>query len=347
MANFVITSDQHCHGWTAFSHTRADGVNSRLQDTLNELERAAAVALNGSKRLVFAGDLFHTRGSIDPEVFNPVHKTIVDILKSGVRIDAIPGNHDLKSNKTREVSNAIQTFGELDGFTVYTKPTIQEGVLFVPWMPDHNELVTLLEKIADKRDVSDIDVVCHVGINGVIPGLPDNSVNAETLSAIGFKRVFAGHYHSHKVMCRGTVYSIGALTHQTWGDVNSRAGFLEVESSDVKFRATNAPRFVQIDRGTDLSMVLDIADGNYVRVTDMKLSDIEMIEMEKNLKENGAKGVLFQIPKDLIPVRTTKGARSATIGESVSKYIDNNFMYNLSEIKASCADILSMHGVTM
>ncbi len=55
------------------------------------MKRAAAeVRAAGGDTLVFAGDLFHTRGSLDPEVFNPVIETIKGLTWDGYRIVAIP-----------------------------------------------------------------------------------------------------------------------------------------------------------------------------------------------------------------------------------------------------------------
>jgi len=41
--------------------------------------------------MIIAGDLFHTRGIIDPEVLNPLRDTITKILALGMEVNAIPG----------------------------------------------------------------------------------------------------------------------------------------------------------------------------------------------------------------------------------------------------------------
>ena len=49
------------------------------------------------------------------------------------------------------------------------------------------------------------------------------------LAKLGFRRVFAGHYHHHCSFEDGKVWSIGATTHQTASDIGTKAGFLLVQ----------------------------------------------------------------------------------------------------------------------
>src|SRR3954470_18937004 len=105
---YLLVSDLHCHSWSAFATRDADGVNSRLRIILKELERAAHVLKQArGSTIIIAGDLFHVRGQIDPEVFNPVYATIQRLAKGGFEFFAIPGNHDLKSKDTSMLGNTF------------------------------------------------------------------------------------------------------------------------------------------------------------------------------------------------------------------------------------------------
>src|SRR5690349_9573673 len=124
MSVYGISSDQHCHDWSQFATVDADGVNSRLRIILDELERsAAAVLASGGDTLYLAGDLFHVRGKIDPEVLNPTIECFKRICATGVKVYAITGNHDLKGKNSTKLGNAMQSLDELDGFTAVTEPT--------------------------------------------------------------------------------------------------------------------------------------------------------------------------------------------------------------------------------
>uniref|UniRef100_UPI0005B273F7 metallophosphoesterase n=1 Tax=Methylobacterium sp. B34 TaxID=95563 RepID=UPI0005B273F7 len=91
---YGLLSDIHAHAWSAFSSRLPSGRNSRLQIIVDELKRAAADTRDvGGDLLVFGGEPLHTRGSLEPEVFNPVTEAIKELLADGFGIVAIPGNH--------------------------------------------------------------------------------------------------------------------------------------------------------------------------------------------------------------------------------------------------------------
>lgn len=344
---YALLSDQHGHKWSQFATTDADGVNSRLRFMLSEMERAADELLGaGGKHILFAGDLFHTRGSIDPEVFNPVFETVVKILNRGVIIYAIPGNHDLASRDTTKLGNAIQTLGELKNFHVISEPCFVKlngtQVGMVPWfskLDDLRNAVQYLRDIADE-DPSYYDLVLHAGIEGVIPGL-DHGLSASEVASWGFQRVFAGHYHNHKVMEGGAVVSIGALTHQTFSDVGTKAGFLLVEPGKITYRASRAPQFVDIDPDTDEEEIPLRADGNFVRVRGFKLTDKEVTTMRQGLLDMGAKGVTIQVAREVVAARSASASKGMSLDASVGSYIDGLSLTNSAAVKSVCNAVLS------
>ncbi|SER28475.1 Calcineurin-like phosphoesterase [Faunimonas pinastri] len=343
---YGLMSDQHCHDWSAFSTVDADGVNSRLRIILNEMERAAAeVKAAGGNLLVFGGDLFHQRGSLNPEVFNPTHQCLKRILASGVEIVAIPGNHDNKSKDTTELGNAIQTIGALPNFGVATKTTLLQDVsiALVPWRASLDQLRVDLAELRDSvSDADELDVVIHAGIDGVLTGVPEHGLTADELAKYGFKRIFAGHYHNHKVMAGGKVTSIGAATHQTWSDVGTKAGFLIVHPDRIDYRASHAPNFVDITGDTDPDDIPLIVDGNYARVRGMKLADSEVKELREELQTLGARGVSIQVAREVVSARAASSAPSAiSLEASVAKYVDDLGADEAAIIKSQCADILA------
>jgi DNA repair exonuclease SbcCD nuclease subunit len=327
--SYGIVSDIHAHAWSQFSHTDKDGVNSRLRIILNELERAAQVTkAQGFSDLIIAGDIFHTRGSIDPEVLNPVRAKIEEIL-GYIDIHAIPGNHDLKTRETRQLSSAIQNLSQANGahaFTIYNNPSYvrvgDERVAFVPWMEGEGALHKALTDVGSHLSDSErktCDVIIHAGIDGVLSGVPGSGLTAATLSAHGFRRVFAGDYHNHKDMGSG-VYSIGATTHQTWGDVATRAGFLIVTPTSVVFNDTVAPKFVDLTGMDLIDMELE-ARGNYVRFRGPEMTQLEINELRKQFEDWDACGVSIQVPKSVIGHRATAPAKGLTLEQSIEGFV--------------------------
>jgi len=330
MKPYLLVSDIHAHDWSQFAGTNADGVNTRLRIILNELERAADELIKaGGDLMVVAGDLFHQRGVIRPEVFNPTVQAIRKVLDKGIAVVAIPGNHDLASKETTELGNAFQTLGELRNFHVVTGPmtfTVRDHKLaLVPWVSTVKELKEVLEAVTIPgfERPGAYDLILHAGIDGVLSGVPAHNLSPSYLAARGFGRVFAGHYHHHCSFEDGRVFSIGALTHQTFSDIGTKAGFLLVYPDRVDYRASHAPEFVEVTGDTEEDEVPLIAEGNYVRVKGMKLTDREIGQLRKDLLEMGAAGVSFAVEKVTASARAEPIATPTTTLElSVDAYID-------------------------
>lgn len=341
----LVISDLHCNSWSQFATTNADGVNSRLQHILDELDRACdALASAGGDQVIIAGDLFHVRGAIHPEVFNPVAKKFDNLVHQGFTFYACTGNHDLAGRETTEIGNAFQSLGHLNGFNVITMPKVFDDMAFIPWTSDLNLLRKLAQDLALNYDASNTDLFIHAGMSGVLPGLDIHALDPKEVAGWGFRRVFAGHFHNH-VAFDGGVYSIGALTHQTWSDVGTKAGFLIIDDASVKYHASHAPSFVDLDGEMDPADMAMLVDGNYVRVRGLKLTDKEINELRNDLMDMGAKGVSIQVARELASTRgTTAPAKAPTLVASIQNYIDSRLGLNPQEagaVNALCQDILT------
>jgi DNA repair exonuclease SbcCD nuclease subunit len=315
MKPYGIISDTHCHGWSAFSRTGDDLVNSRLTTILDEIERCAVeVQKAGGDTIYHGGDLFHVRGSIEPSVLNPTRARFEHIHKTyGVKFRLLPGNHDLEFKHSTAVGNSVEAMA--GGWVEVSHETTEYGsvadglVIMVPWMDKVEELKAYLTEMRDGAiaagGAEERDLIIHAPIDGVIPGLPDHGLTGEWLAELGFKRVFSGHYHNHQEIVRNKVWSIGATTHQTWGDVGSKAGFLIVSHSEVKWHSTHAPQFVDINEVMDASEVALRCDGNFVRVKVQNAKPSEVSAMRDGLMAHGALGVNINVVKVAATGRAT------------------------------------------
>lgn len=331
---FGVVSDIHCHTWSLFSSTEKDGMNSRLRIILDEWMRAAREIVKvGGHDMICCGDIFHVRGSLDPEVLNPVQNTVRDILDMGVSITAIPGNHDLKGKETTEIGSAIQNlcevFSDQGQFTVINEPKLVQlsghTMGFVPWQSSKDELLRSLRQLAAAvgSDKDQMDVFIHAGIDGVLPGVPPHGLTDVEIADIGFRRVFAGDYHNHKIMQGGKVISVGASTHQTWRDVGSKAGFLLCTDTEVKFMDTHAPKFIDLT-GQDEDDMRLLSDGNYVRFRGGQMTAEEVKELRDFFTKSGALGTSLQVPIAATTQRTGISPVKAgqTLDQSVTGYAD-------------------------
>jgi DNA repair exonuclease SbcCD nuclease subunit len=337
---YALLSDLHFHSWSSFSTVNEEGINSRLQIIIDEVCRAKDELIKaGGDTMILGGDIFHTRGSISPEIMNPVIRLFENIVKDGITVIAIPGNHDLSSKNSQWLTNAASALipagvGMIDKADVFT---LDDGrtVFMIPWHASVDEL----KKELSKHEGSYDDVIIHAPVDGVISGLPDHGLTDRYLASLEYERVFAGHYHNHRDFGNG-VYSIGATTHQTWSDVGSKAGFLLVYPDRVQWFASHAPSFVDVHGDMDDEELM-ICDGNYVRVKIGKATPEEIGEIKNELLDLGAKGVVVQAVKETtIETRSATSSTAVSLEQSVTDYIAKAHSGN-PELGKLCAEILT------
>jgi DNA repair exonuclease SbcCD nuclease subunit len=329
---FAVVADIHAHNSTVYSGTGSDGINTRLALILKELRRTAAtLTAAGGKTMFIAGDIFHTRGSIDPEVLNPLRSAVEEILEAGTDIIAIPGNHDLKSADSRALSSQIENLAQISitggQFRVFNQVTSinigDEYFGFVPWRSSRADFLEDIGDLSAHPAHKKMHVFIHAGIDGVLSGMPASGLTDGDLAALGFKRIYAGHYHNHVVFPGSKVVSVGATTHHNWGDVGTRAGFLIVDTDKdtVTFHDTLAPKFCDLTGLDEVEMELE-CKGNYVRFRGPTMTQNEINEFRDQLRKWGALGVSIEVPKATVATRSASPVKGVTLEQSVANYVD-------------------------
>jgi DNA repair exonuclease SbcCD nuclease subunit len=322
---YLLLSDTHYHAWDAFSKVTKTGVNSRLEIILEETERAFdTLCKAGGDTVIHAGDMFHTRGTLTPSVLNPVLDCYSNAGTSRrLSTFAIAGNHDLESNETRRLTAATSAVNIR--FSDEARYVPECGALMINWHPKVDGLLQAIEEAAATVKTNQTDLIIHAPVDNVLPSIPSHGLTADRLAGLGFRRVFAGHYHNHKAF-DGGVYSIGALTHQTWSDVGSKAGFLLVYPDRVEHHATRAPKFVDVPFeviDADSVELMELCDGNYVRTTIKEPTAESEAWARSKLTEAGAEGILIRSVKPTSEMthrrsETTDGIES--LQEAVMNY---------------------------
>lgn len=338
-------ADIHAHSWSAFSTLDSEGRNTRLMDICGEIYRCAKETHEaGGEDVIIAGDLFHVRGSVTPDVFNPVRDVMLRAAKDfTVKFSGIPGNHDLTSKESRKLGSSVAMLETQGIIEFHHEMVIGKGILMMPWQQDAAEIFRLALEWVKRIGSSPhkVDLIIHRGIDGTLSTMPPHGFTAVNLSALGFKRVFAGDYHHHKDF-GGGVYSIGALTHQTWSDVGTKAGFLIVHDDRVDWRCSNAPQFIDISELGDLDvddLSLEV-EGHFVRARLGEATAGDITSWRNELLALGAKGVLINAtPKTVTQARAGVTAKSLTaLDKSVLDYVEEQKMP--SEVAAICAEIM-------
>lgn len=347
---YGLMSDQHCHNWSAFSTVDSAGRNSRLMQIIYEIDRACETVIRmGGRDMLGGGDLFHLRGSVSPEVFNPVRECIERNIKKGIRFHFIAGNHDLTGDDSDELGSAIKML-EQDGFEVIHSVSIIEleggkQILAVPWIKNIKKLKEEVEKASEKLKsiglIGDMDLLIHGGIDGSIKGMPDHHLTADWLATLGFQHVWSGHYHNAHDF-GSNVFSIGSPTQQTWGDIGTRAGWWTVDSAGaVKFFASHAPEFIELDGSEKPEELPLIVDRKYVRAKIGAATAKEVMAWRKALTDAGATAaVIHSVPSTAATKRASSAPKSiSSLRQSVSDYCEERTLS--AEAKLLALEILT------
>lgn len=340
---YGLMSDQHAHAWSSFSTLDEEGRNTRLMGIIAEIHRCCDMTRKaGGDTVVLGGDLFHTRGSVEPEVFNPVRDAFLEETRKCISFIGIAGNHDLGSRESLSLHSSVQMLHDTtSAIGIAHKSTITRQFCLVPWHSSPSAYLDAIGAAAfNVKDLSNTDLICHIGIDGTLSGMPDHGVTAEKLASFGFRRVFSGHYHNFKDFGDG-VYSIGALTHQTWGDVGTQAGFLIVHPDRVERFASHQPMFVDLHADMDEADIFAAADGNYVRFKIGEATNKEVSEARELLAKMGAKGVsIVSVPKTATEKRSGVSAKSiSSLGDAVVEFCKEKGMN--PDVMNLCSNILS------
>lgn len=348
MRPYGLMADLHFHNWQSFSSVLEPGINSRLVALHREVIRCCKeVKLAGGNRIYIAGDVFHVRGSIAPSVLNPTLDTMRALIGAGFEFFILPGNHDLEGKHSTRIGSAITALEGIGCKVCDECQVIDHGdskVLMFPWFESLRELKEELIKVAGSGEYKNADVLLHAPIDGTLAGIPAHGLSPEFLADLGFGRVFAGHYHHHKDFGRG-VYSIGALSHHTWSDVGSKAGFLIVGADEVKWFKAHTPEFVDLSAASDETEAEIMAEGNFVRARITKGDMKSVNAMKEWLEKAGARAVIVQVIKE--PTKAREGAvvhsvrAGASVEASIAEFIKGSGLDNAEAVQIECQKILA------
>lgn len=292
---YLIISDIHLHNWSTFANIDANGINDRLQVILDAIKEAAYELRSvGGSDVVITGDLFHTRGSVKPSVLNPAVDLFKLLAGEGFTFHFIAGNHDLEGKESDRLGNAASSLGLIDGFNIYDTITlVDDKFLFIPWIEKAENVYLAAKNITSKK--RNLTIFCHVGLSGVVPSIIGNVLNPDDILKLEIDKLFAGHFHNH-VNFHDKIFSVGALTHQTWRDVNSVAGYLIVYEDKVVQKETKAPKFMLYDDTATIK-------NNYVKIKNLVLTDEEAADLVQKIKKDGCLAVLDQSERPTVVSR--------------------------------------------
>jgi DNA repair exonuclease SbcCD nuclease subunit len=305
----LLFADLHAHKWTKYLE---------LSDITSVLDQIRSIVEQDEVDLVlFAGDLFHTRGKINVEVFNEVYRGISS-LSTVCQIGLLVGNHDQENKE----GNIHSLYGLSTICTVMDEPRwyifedhIGTGeverlhVLAIPYTTNKEEV----EKFIDSDVPSHYPgvekeaslLLGHLSVDGAKVGsnfvLEDKAaISVESLQNSNVDQVFLGHYHTPQCLGGRKVFYLGAPMQHNWGDRESvecegeRGCWVwDTKEEDPTFWPLLYPKFEQV-RYQDLGAPTTEISGNFIRVTHSVGTPQEDLDTTKeHLLQSGARTVEF------------------------------------------------------
>jgi DNA repair exonuclease SbcCD nuclease subunit len=273
MLRWLISGDLQIHAWKQFSHTRKDGMNSRLWNCLHVFDVLLKEAQKrGITKILINGDLFEENSYIDIEVFDATCRKIQMLHKAGMEICINMGNHDVSRQSGRHVLHSLGAFRPIA--KIVEEPTlVWQHIFVVPWSPSADKIK---EAIKSCRATKETSLVGHFGVYGAKTGpkgyIPKNAITVMDLKADKFGLVLLSDYHTRQRLA-DNVYYLGSPLQHSFGEIHRPCIWsvsLDREKVFTTERVyTSFPQFRNWDSDASLSRFRkDTAGwhGDYVRV---------------------------------------------------------------------------------
>ena len=264
----LIFTDIHCG--------LAGNKTSRLNICIMVVkEMLKAIKDRGIENIVFAGDWFHNRNTLDLNTIN-VSLKLIQALSKKCRCYLVVGNHDAYLKNSTDI-NSLNIFRNTHNVTVLDGPAEIEingqRCLLVPWLTDltkyqpetfdlaigHFEVSSkyLIQSYVEEhsgKSAADASTSSEIDKDGL---LSDGS-SSKSGSLIGsfvdlVKRdgyIYAGHIHTHKEFkARGRNFIfVGSPYEQNLGDIGNERGFyvLDEKNTPEFIKITTVPKHVQV-----------------------------------------------------------------------------------------------------
>ena len=195
------------------------------------------------------GDTFDRRKYVNYYTLNQVKRFWFDeVKKRNIKLKIILGNHTTYFKNTNQI-HSLELFK--NDFDVITEPTVQDNMLFLPWINGENQQKAL--ELIDKTYAS----ICfgHLQLQGFEMHM--GSVADHGLDPTVFKKfdaVYSGHFH-HK-SDRGNIHYLGAPYEITWADFGDPRGFsiLDLETNSIEYIQNPYSMFHKVLYSDDLDV---------------------------------------------------------------------------------------------
>lgn len=298
----ICFGDLHAHMYTDFSQLDDITGNSRFTDVMSCFDAMEDYALaNNIKYILFAGDMFHKRVTVNTVVLNTVYNRISEMTKNGLKFIMTVGNHCQVSNEDFP-QHSLETFKEIDGVVVldrfesymigdYDKPYY---VFSSPYCKNTELVKKELNKFADTTKSKGIEkqsiLLGHLGLSGAFVGKSNyamaDAFTVEDLHPDAFAFGVFGHFHRGQELGGFShFFYTGAPLQHNFNDEGQDKGFtvIDLETQTKEFVAIDTPQFITVTSKELSDLDKAKLEGNFVRY---KIDANEVENLTESLPED-------------------------------------------------------------
>ena len=267
----AVTADIHAHNHKPFSTILKDGRNSRLVAILDAVRWIAKDAKKKKCQYFFiAGDLFHSRRSIEISVLSEVAKLIDEISDLFKQVFIVVGNHDLTISQNANSIGALKR----KNVSIVDRPTVVDcsgiRIACVPWVATRKALRSSLKRLCDYDGI-----IAHAALDKAWSGPSDweveGDVKLDDVMKGQHRWALLGHFHKTQSWEDGKkfVAYVGSPIQHSFGERDEKKGYWIVKKSGTpKFIANpDLPKFVLVENVADVKKV---KEGDHVRTIGAK-----------------------------------------------------------------------------
>ncbi|AHJ87525.1 putative recombination exonuclease [Bacillus phage Bp8p-C] len=298
MTKIVHFTDFHAHIFEDFSKPDKRYITDRFKAQIDTLHTVFEIAREHNAVLLFGGDLFHKRKTLEDIVFNEVFEVFAQY--SDVSVYMVRGNHDSRDNSTTS-RHWLEPFRCLPNVTVFSTPGYveveQDGFIFnlfaIPYSDDTDRLKQAINGFADiaGKAANPSILAGHIGVDGSEIGRYSHRLagafSVSDLRPDVFNYVALGHYHKRQFL-GGTdnVFYTGNTIQASFSDEGQEKGVMLID-----LEAGGKPTFIPIENKQFITLTQvdentqQLVDNHYVRLI-LPKEQVKEVEVFKEKSDN-------------------------------------------------------------
>jgi len=284
------------------------------------LEKVREMAsISSDRRVGFLGDFWHMRYQVPVYLLNRLYAELVRFHEAGIQLFLLPGNHD-QIDVTG--SNALEVFEAFDCVHVFTSPAVAEGILWMPYRKDPEEVVSAVNW-ARSQDVR------HVFAHLPILGAAQNNLHPDIDGiAVGvfkrFQTVLLGHYHKQQTLGGGMAHYVGSPYQTRADEWGQEKGIVEWSPQGMKrINWLMGRRYHRFEGTPTQAMLESVGPDDHVKI--VVSTEEDALRIRQAMQEQTlVKELVIEAEELALPAPRFGFTKGTTLTEYARAYIEEN-----------------------